>query len=76
MQKEIIEMQRTILTDKVFYDNIICEVMKGYSPEAAVYRCVEKQCKMLEALDDSYLAEKSRGFSRCGRTTNMWIAWN
>lgn len=66
MQKEIIEMQRTILTDKIFYDNIICEVMKGYSPEAAVYRCVEEQCKMLEALDDSYLAERVGDFRDVG----------
>ena len=66
MQKEIIEMQRTILTDKIFYDNIICEVMKGYSPEAAVYRCVEEQCKMLEALDDPYLAERVGDFRDVG----------
>lgn len=66
MQKEIIEMQRTILTDQVFYDNIVCEVMKGYSPEAAVYRCVEEQCKMLEALADPYLAERAGDFHDVG----------
>lgn len=66
MQKEIIEMQRTILTDQVFYDNIVCEVMKGYSPEAAVYRCVEEQCKMLEALADPYLAERVGDFHDVG----------
>ncbi len=66
MKLEIVQMQKTMVSDQVFYDKICRVIHQGYSPEAAVYRCVEEQCEMLLAIGDEYLAERVEDFRDVG----------
>ncbi|CUX38384.1 phosphoenolpyruvate--protein phosphotransferase [Clostridium sp. C105KSO13] len=66
MKLDIVNMQKTMLTDQVFLDNIQNAVHEGYNAEASVYRCVKEQCDMLESLGDSYLAERAEDFRDVG----------
>lgn len=52
MKLDIVNMQKTMLTDQVFFENIQNTINEGYSAEASVHRCVEAQCAMLEELGD------------------------
>lgn len=66
MKLDIVNMQKTMLTDQVFFENIQNTINEGYSAEASVHRCVEAQCAMLEELGDAYLAERVEDFRDVG----------
>ena len=66
MRLEIVQMQHTMLSDAVFHDSIRKELEEGYAPESAVARCIEAQCRMLEAIGDAYLAARTDDFRDVG----------
>lgn len=63
---EIIQMQRTMLLDQVFHENIKQEIEKGFAADSAVFHCIEQQCEIMENLGDEYLAARAEDFRDVG----------
>lgn len=66
LRLEIVQMQRTMLLDQVFHESVKQEIEKGFAADSAVFRCIEKQCEMLENLGDEYLAARAEDFRDVG----------
>lgn len=66
MQFEMVQMQRTMLRDGVFFENVKCEIEKGFAADSAVFRCIEEQCSMMENIGDEYLAARAEDFRDIG----------